>query len=95
MGYVKRQQRLTRRESQQATRDRLIQAAEKAFIRSGFDASPVERIAEEAGFSRGAFYSNFRSKDELFIAVLDKKRREIAGALDEIFRMTFVFFLNL
>lgn len=56
------------------------------FVRSGFDASSVERIAEAAGFSRGAFYSNFEDKDELFIAVLNKKRLEIAGALAEIFR---------
>jgi AcrR family transcriptional regulator len=84
--YVKQKRRLTRRESQEATRERLIDAAEKAFIRHGFDASSVERIAEDAGFSRGAFYSNFRSKDELFIAVLKAKRQELEGALDEIVR---------
>jgi AcrR family transcriptional regulator len=83
---MKQTSRLTRRESQAATRARLIQAAEKTFVHSGFEASSVERIAEAAGFSRGAFYSNFRDKDELFIAVLNKRRLEIAGALDEIFR---------
>jgi len=83
--YVKKT-RLTRRESQEATRERLIDAAERAFIRRGFDASSVEQIAEAAGFSRGAFYSNFRSKDELFMAVLKAKRKEIEGALDEIVR---------
>jgi AcrR family transcriptional regulator len=83
--YVK-QKRLTRRESQDATRERLIEAAQKAFVRHGFDASSVERIAEDAGFSRGAFYSNFRGKDELFIAVLQAKRQEVEGALEEIVR---------
>ena len=83
---VKQRKRLTRRESQEATRARLIEAAERIFIRRGFDASSVERIAEAAGFSRGAFYSNFQNKDELFIEVLNKRRLEIAGALDEIFR---------
>ena len=78
--------RLTRRESQEATRGRLIDAAARSFIRRGFDASSVERIAEGAGFSRGAFYSNFRSKDELFIAVLRVKWQEVEGALDEIVR---------
>ena len=83
--YVK-SKRLTRRESQEATRERLIAAAEKAFIRHGFEVTSVERIAEDAGFSRGAFYSNFRSKDELFLALLQAKRREMEGALDELFR---------
>jgi AcrR family transcriptional regulator len=46
----------------------------------------VERIAEAAGFSRGAFYSNFRDKDELFIAVLNRRRLAIASALAEGFR---------
>jgi len=83
---MKLARRLTRRESQEATRARLIEAAEKVFIRFGFDASPVERIAEAAGFSRGAFYSNFRDKDEIFLAVLNKRRLQVAGSLGEIFR---------
>ena len=83
---MNQKRRLTRRESQEATRQRLIQAAEKAFIRYGFDASSVERIAEDAGYSRGAFYSNFRNKDELFVEVLKRKRIEIESALNEIFR---------
>lgn len=83
---MKPARRLTRRESQESTRARLIEAAENVFIRFGFDASPVERIAGAAGFSRGAFYSNFRNKDELFLAVLNQRRLEIAGALGEIFR---------
>ncbi|MFB3777689.1 MAG: TetR/AcrR family transcriptional regulator [Bryobacteraceae bacterium] len=81
---MNRAKRLTRRESQQATRQRLVGAAERAFIRRGFDASSVEQIAEEAGFSRGAFYSNFRSKDELFMEVLRTKRKRIDRALEEI-----------
>lgn len=84
--YVKQRKRLTRRESQEATRARLIEAAEKVFIRSGFDASSVERIAEAAGFSRGAFYSNFLDKDELFVAVLNKRHLATSSALEEVFR---------
>jgi AcrR family transcriptional regulator len=83
---MKQPRRLTRLESREATRARLIEAAEKIFVRSGFDVASVEQIAETAGFSRGAFYSNFQDKDELFIAVLNRKRLEIAGALGEIFR---------
>ena len=83
---MKQPRRLTRRESREATRARLIEAAEKIFIRFGFEASSVERIAEAAGFSRGAFYSNFRDKDELFIAVLNRRRLAISNALGEVFR---------
>ena len=84
--YMKQRRRLTRRESREATRARLIEAAERIFIRFGFEASSVERIAEAAGFSRGAFYSNFRDKDELFIAVLNRRRLAISNALGEVFR---------
>lgn len=84
--YMKRPGRLTRRESQEATCARLIEAAEKVFIRFGFEASSVERIAAAAGFSRGAFYSNFRDKEALFMAVLNRRRLAISDALGEVFR---------
>jgi len=83
---MKQPRRLTRLESRHATQARLIEAAEKTFIRFGFDASSVERIADAAGFSRGAFYSNFRDKDELFVAVLNKRSLAVSSALGEIFR---------
>lgn len=82
--YVKAKRRLTRRESQEETRGRLIEAAARLFVRRGFEGASVEEIAEEAGYSRGAFYSNFKSKDELFLAVLRAKRGEVDGALGEI-----------
>lgn len=78
--------RLTRRESQEETRTRLILAAEKIFIQCGFEGASVERIAEAAGFSRGAFYSNFDDKDALFLAVLNKRRLDTAVALDTILK---------
>jgi AcrR family transcriptional regulator len=84
--YVKRKPRLTRHESQEATRRRLIEAAAQAFIRHGFDAASVETIVAEAGFSRGAFYSNFSSKDELLLAVLQANRQEFDSALHAIVR---------
>ncbi len=83
--YVK-PKRLTRRESQEATRARLVDAAERAFIRNGFEGASVEQIAAEAGFSRGAFYSNFDDKDALFLAVLNRRQREMGRAVEEIFR---------
>jgi AcrR family transcriptional regulator len=62
--------RRTRKEKQAETRQRLLDAAERVFLRRGLQSSSVEEIAAEAGFTRGAFYSNFKSKDELFVELL-------------------------
>src|SRR3712207_4648784 len=66
-------QRLTRAEKQAQTRDRLVDAAARVFARRGFHAASVEEIAEEAGYSHGAVYSNFSGKEELFIAVYEHR----------------------
>ncbi len=81
---MKARKRLTRQESKEITRIRLIEAAEKAFIRKGFDEASVDEISETAGYSRGAFYSNFRDKDQVFLAVIDRRRPEVVKGLDEI-----------
>ena len=65
------------------TRMRLIEAAEGLFIRKGFDEASVEDISETAGYSRGAFYSNFENKEEVFLAVIDRCRPK---ALDGLFQ---------
>jgi AcrR family transcriptional regulator len=65
--------RLTRKEKQAETRSRLLDAAERVFLRRGLQGSSVEAITAEAGFTRGAFYSNFESKDELFIELLQER----------------------
>lgn len=83
--YVKQKPRLSRRESQEQTRANLIEAAEQVFIRSGFEGASVEHIAETAGYSRGAFYSNFADKEALFLAVLDKRRLDTTRAVAGIF----------
>ena len=71
--------RLTRKEKQAETRRLLLDAAERVFLRSGLQGSSVEEIAAEAGFTRGAFYSNFKSKDELFVELLqDRVYRQYA-----------------
>jgi AcrR family transcriptional regulator len=67
---VATQKRLTRKEKQAETRAGLLDAAERVFLRRGLQGSSVEEIAAEAGFTRGAFYSNFESKDELFVELL-------------------------
>jgi AcrR family transcriptional regulator len=65
--------RRTRKEKQAETRRRLLDAAERVFLRRGMHGSSVEEISAEAGFTRGAFYSNFRSKEELFVELLQDR----------------------
>jgi AcrR family transcriptional regulator len=62
--------RLSREDSREQTRQRLMDAAQKLIARKGLDAASVENIAAAAGYSRGAFYSNFKTKDDLFIELL-------------------------
>jgi AcrR family transcriptional regulator len=50
----------------------LLEAAERVFSRRGFHAATVEEIADDAGFSTGALYSNFAGKEELFLALFDE-----------------------
>lgn len=63
--------RLSRAESQARTREQLIATANELFLRDGYAATSLEKVAEVAGYSKGAVYSNFRNKDELCLAVLD------------------------
>jgi AcrR family transcriptional regulator len=63
--------RLTRAESQERTRRLLVEAATQLFLRDGFRATSLEAIGEEAGFSRGAVYSNFAGKTEIGVVVVD------------------------
>jgi AcrR family transcriptional regulator len=80
----------TRAERQAQTRAALLAAAEQVFVERGFQASSVEEIARRAGYTRGAFYSNFASKEELFAELLQERAfsryRELAAGAAE--RMT-------
>jgi AcrR family transcriptional regulator len=62
---------LTRREKQEQTRQQLLDAGARVFARRGYRQATVEEIAAEAGFTTGAVYSNFASKEELFLALAD------------------------
>src|SRR2546421_6317082 len=75
-------QRLSRTEQRDQTRARLLDAAEKVFVDRGFHAASVEEVAEEAGYSKGAVYSNFENKDELFLAVLERRVDSPALAIE-------------
>src|SRR6188472_4289637 len=75
--------RMTRAESQAQTRSQLIATARQMFFTDGYHPTSLEKVADAAGFSKGAVYSNFRNKDELCIAVLDEVRAErLAEILD-------------
>jgi AcrR family transcriptional regulator len=65
-------ERLTPERRREMTRQALIDAAAQLFGKKGFAGASMEEIAAEAGFTRGAIYSNFGSKDELLIAVMDR-----------------------
>lgn len=80
MTAVRRQ---TRAEQQARTRARLIDAAARVFSRRGFQAAGVEEIAEEAGYSHGAVYSNFDGKADLFLAVFEDYMAERVRELAE------------
>lgn len=78
--------RLTRAERKNQTREQLLAAAARVFARSGYAGASVDNIAEEAGFTVGALYSNFSSKQELFMAAFerhcDQELAEIQAIMD-------------
>ncbi len=76
--------RLSREDSREQTTQRLLDAAEKLIARKGLDAASVENIAAAAGYSRGAFYSNFKSKDDLFIELLRRDHQKSMAELNDL-----------
>ena len=64
-----------RRPTREQVRERLVRAAAEVLSEIGFDAS-VEEITERAGFSRGAFYSNYERKEELFLEALSRRSEQ-------------------
>ena len=77
--------RLSRKEKQAETRARLLEAANAVFARRGLHQASIDDVAEEAGFTKGAFYANFESKEDLFLAMLDER---FAARLEELERAT-------
>ena len=73
--------RLTRAERKEDTRARLLASAARVFARRGFHAASVEEVAEDAGFSKGAVYSNFASKEDLFLAMVEARFRDRLTAI--------------
>lgn len=71
--------RLNRLERQAQTRQQLIDAAALVFARRGFGGASLDEVADEAGYTKGAVYSNFTSKEELFLAVLEQRLANQVG----------------
>jgi AcrR family transcriptional regulator len=73
--------RMSRAERREQTRQELISAAEACFVTRGFHATSVDQVAERAGYTKGAVYSNFAAKEDLFFAVYE---RRVEHALTEV-----------
>lgn len=82
MTYTAR--RLTRREQQEQTRVRLIDAANRMFAEVGIIAASLRNLCARAGFSQGAFYSNFTSKDELLLSVIERHIQQEVSLMQEL-----------
>ena len=81
MRTIVRRRRLTRDEAQARTRDDLLNAARALIAAKGLSGASVRDIAEAAGYTQGAFYSNFSRKEDILIELL---RRHMGDALAEL-----------
>lgn len=71
--------RLRRGQQVERNRERLLAAARRVFVERGFHAATLEAIAEAAGFSKGVVYSQFDSKADLFLVLLERRIEERAA----------------
>ena len=74
---------LSRAERREQTRDDLIAAADRLFVEGGFHATSLDQIAAAAGYTKGAVYSNFASKEDLFFAVYERRAGVAEARLTE------------
>jgi AcrR family transcriptional regulator len=75
---------LTRKQKQEHTRTCLIEAAARVFARRGLQQASIDEVAQDAGYTKGAFYANFKSKEELFLAMLDQRFAERVEEIDRV-----------
>lgn len=76
--------RLSREESRARTRSLLLRSAREILAKRGYVGASIDEIAESAGFSKGAFYSNFSTKDEIFLELLAAHMHDEARVLGEL-----------
>jgi AcrR family transcriptional regulator len=67
---------LTRKEKQAKTRSALLRSAAKLICRKGITEASIDDVAADAGYTKGAFYANFKSKEEMFLVMLDEAYAE-------------------
>ncbi|WP_303621336.1 TetR/AcrR family transcriptional regulator [Paraburkholderia caledonica] len=84
MSYAMTHERLTHARRKQQTRERLFEAARSVFLEKGLAATSVEDIVKAAGYTRGAFYSNFHCKEELLLELLRRDADEASVRLQSI-----------
>ena len=77
-------ERWTKERRTEHTRQILLDAAEGVFARKGLTGAALEEIADAAGFTRGAIYSQFGAKEKLFLAVVDRQRQRFLDGFAEI-----------
>jgi AcrR family transcriptional regulator len=70
----------TQIERSNATRSRILAVARAAFVRDGYDGASLEKVAAEAGFTKGALYHHYDGKEALFAAVFSLVSRETTDA---------------
>lgn len=80
-------ERWTKQRRLEHTRNVLLDAAEEVFARKGFDGAALEDIAEVAGYTRGAIYSHFGSKAEMFLAVVERQRQQFLDGFADVIAM--------
>lgn len=73
---------VTRR--REATRERILSAAMEVFAEKGFHGASVEDVCERAGFTRGAFYSNFAALDELVMELYQQHARRLSARVETL-----------
>lgn len=74
---------LTAERRRQQTREYLLQAAAQVFAERGFHGATIDQVAAAAGYTKGAVYSNFKNKDELFLALIEAAYAREMTALKE------------
>jgi AcrR family transcriptional regulator len=73
---------MTRAEQQQRTREEVLEAADRLFLERGFHATSVDQIAQAAGYTKGAVYSNFAAKEDVFFAVYERRMERTVVELE-------------
>lgn len=76
--------RLTREERKQETRRHLLEAGAAVFARMGFHGASIDKIVEEAGYTKGAFYAHFDSKEALFLLLFEEQLDLEVKSIDSV-----------